>query len=253
MLGGTQTDFDNIDMNYVRETEGEIVPEERATAEQVITTRHFRRWINRAGNAKLLVHGDFDSEEDTSPLSIVCFTITFLFRQWTSRGIISLVFFCGRHMEWYKGGKGMIISFLSQLMRQFPFPTIQPGFEVSGEILKGCSVEDLCQLFESLVRQLPQSTTIFCLLDGIDRYERKGYMKGMESVVWCLLKLVERPPGDMGARVKLLLTSPQPTSGVRLAFEDDPDTLLHAADLPVELDPMGMAGFQQELGGGGWD
>ncbi|MBE3049087.1 hypothetical protein IMZ48_42620, partial [Candidatus Bathyarchaeota archaeon] len=114
-------DIDDTDMAWVQANEFQIVPEDRGMAEQVIVTTQFRNWLNKAGSAKLLVHGNFDFAREISPFSILCVSITWLFRQWTSRGIISLVFFCRRHTERNRGGRAMIRSLICQLLRQFPF------------------------------------------------------------------------------------------------------------------------------------
>lgn len=46
-------------------------------------------------------------------------------------GVISLVFFCGRHLEMdkYQGAEDMVRSLVAQLLRQFPFPTVHPTLE----------------------------------------------------------------------------------------------------------------------------
>lgn len=118
--------------------------------------------------------------------------------------------------------------------------------------LKNCTVDELCGLFRSLLRQLPQSTTIFCLIDSVDCYETVEDLDDMSVVVLSLLELVEKPH-QIGPSLKVLLTGPRPTIEVRKVFDDEPDTFLHADDLPMELDPMGSEGFQQQLGGDRWD
>lgn len=75
-------------MDHIKGNETLLFPEDRGLAENVIETRKFRMWINCPGSAKLLVHGDFDTVQDISPYSVICFTVTWLFRKddaWDTR------------------------------------------------------------------------------------------------------------------------------------------------------------------------
>ena len=238
-------------MRYVLGSAAQIFPEDRGRAEQVIETHHFRNWIINPGSAKLLVHGDFDAEQNISPFSVLCATVLQAFRM--QRGAtISLVFFCGRHLaeDEYQGGAAMIRSLLAQLLRQFPFPSIQPDPKIPPPAIEDGNIDQLCRLFVVLIRQLPWNTTVFCLIDGINLYEAEEYLHSMDGVVLCLLGLANPRYEGSRAKFKLLLLSPWPTVEVRQAFDDDPETLLHMAQLPINEQGMGLTRIQEQLGAG---
>jgi hypothetical protein len=157
----------------------------------MVQTRHFRNWIVTPQSARLLVHGDFDNSSRNSPFSILAATISHGFK--ISPKLISLIFFCDQHLlsEEYHGGDTMICSLIEQLQRQYLYVTISPGPNTSMRKLDSANVRQLCSLFVYLVRQLPPHMTVFCLIDGINEYEREEYIHGMDDVVYALLKLVD--------------------------------------------------------------
>lgn len=96
------------------------------------------------------------------------------------------------------------------------------------------------------MRRLPATTTIFCLIDGINAYESEEYLHGMDEVVMATLELVDED--DSGrAKFKLLLMSPQPTVEVRKVFDDVPGTLLHMAQIPTLEEGFSFARIQEQL------
>jgi hypothetical protein len=222
--------IDESDLQKALNSASDIIFSDRGRAQQVIQTRHFRDWMLSLTSAKLLIHGDFDDMGKTSPLSIFIATVSQGFR--TAPGVLSLVFFCSYHLwrDEHHGGSAMIRSLLAQLLRQFPFSNINPPADVLPYDGETASIDQLCKLFTYLVRQLPPRTTIFCLIDGINEYEREEYIHGMDEVVFSLMGLVDE---GSKARFKLLLTSPRPTVQVRKAFDQEMDTLLHMQQLPV--------------------
>jgi hypothetical protein len=221
---------DEIDLQKALNSASDIIFSDRGRAKQVIQTRHLRDWMLSSSSGKLLIHGDFDDMGKTSPLSILIATVSQGFR--TAPGVLSLVFFCGYHLwkDEHHGGSAMIRSLLAQLLIQFPFSNINPPADALPHDIENASIDQLCKLFTYLVRQLPPRTTVFCLIDGINEYEREGYIHGMDEVVFSLLGLVDE---GSRARFKLLLTSPRPTVEVRKAFDQEDGALLHMQQLPV--------------------
>jgi len=232
--------LDEIDMQHIMGIANQMFWEDRGRAEQMVNSPHFRHWIISPGSSKLLVHGDFDSggpPEPLSPFSVLCATMMQAFRM--SPGLISLVFFCGRHLTYREdfqghGGTVMIRSLIAQLLRQMPLSAIPQDQRIFAEIenIENASVSQLCTVFSFLIRMLPPEKTIFVQIDGINLYEREEYLHQMDQVILCLLDLIGAGPIRQGAKVKLLLTSARPTVEVRQVFEDEPDALLHMAHIP---------------------
>ncbi|KAI5920705.1 hypothetical protein F4810DRAFT_723127 [Camillea tinctor] len=243
-------DIDIIDLQHVLNRAADIYFEDRHRAEQVVGTRVFGEWIINPGSAKLLIHGDFGPTHKISPLSVMCATITQAFRM--SPRIISLVFFCGCHLIWdeYRGTVTMIRSLVAQLLRQFPFFNIELDPQISIQAIENGSIEHLCNLFVHLVRLLPPGGTVFCVIDGINEYEHDEYLYSMGDVVLALVDLVDKHSQAMGAKFKLLLTSPRPTREVRKVFDNKPGTLLHMKTLPSTQGRGGFARLRQQLGAG---
>lgn len=226
--------LDEVDLQKVLNSASDVIYSDRGRAQQMIQTRHFRNWMLTSTSSKLLVHGDFDTTSKISPFSILAATMTQGFR--TSPNIISLVFFCGQHLynDEYHGGSVMIRSLIAQLLRQFPSPNIYPLSDTSTLDIETSNIPHLCTLFVHLIHQLPPNITIFCIIDGINEYEREEYLHGMDDVVLTLLDVVERGR----ASFKALILSPRPTLEVRKVFEGEREEngVLHMQRLPVVED-----------------
>jgi hypothetical protein len=227
---------DEVDLKKVLNSASDIIYSDRARAQQMIQTRQFRAWIVSPVSAKLLVHGDFDNPSKLSAFSILAATVSQGFK--ASPGIISLVFFCGQHLwnDEFHGGNFMIRSLTAQLVQQFPFPSIHPPSDMSAHHIETTTVPQICRLFVYLISQLPPNITVFCIIDGINEYEREEYIHGVDDVIYELMGVVDK---GSRAKFKLLLLSPRPTTLVRSPFDEQPGTLLHMQQEPVIEDAVG--------------
>ncbi|KAI0468397.1 hypothetical protein F4859DRAFT_490319 [Xylaria cf. heliscus] len=248
-------DLDEADIQHILRNAGETILEDRGRAEQVLATPHFRAWIMSPGPSKLLVHGDFaDSaaaNRPLSPFSVLCATVVKALRLSGAEGkTISLVFFCGCHLvdNEYSGGGVMIQSLIAQLLRHFPAANIESDPGVSMQDIERGDVTLLCRLFAYLVRRLPARMTVFCLIDGINEYESEEYLHTMDEVILALLGLANEGNSPWRAKFKLLLMSPRPTVEVRQVFDQEPETLLHMAQLPMLEGGVSLMRIQEHLG-----
>jgi hypothetical protein len=209
----------------------DITYAQRNRAEQVVATPEFRAWFTYRCSTRLLVHGDFGCTGQTSPLSIVCATVVQGLRASRAHQTVSLVFFCGYNMQRnaYCGGVGMIISLIAQLLYQFPAPTVRIDPARVEDTIRNGSAQELCRLFAHLIRLLPPRTAVFCLIDGIQEYEKRDYLESMADVVLALQDLVD---GGSAAEFKLLLTSPNPTMYVKTGFSVAARNLLNMQGMP---------------------
>ncbi|XEV04590.1 hypothetical protein FSHL1_009877 [Fusarium sambucinum] len=237
--------IDEEDLQHIAARAEEMFQKDRGQAQQIVTTSLFRSWIDSTQSTKLLVHGNFRSAEDVSPLSTLCTVLALAFRQ--AGRFISLVFFCGRHLVWdeYYGGAVMIRSLIAQILRQFPLQYLSPDFHRSLQNMG--DVVSLCDLFQVLVSQIPSRLPIVCIIDGINRYETEEYLEDMTTVILRLVDLVDSSSSGKSTCFKLFITSPLPTTEVRQVFDVDRDAILHMENIPVTDPSMGFNGFQEQL------
>lgn len=230
---------------------GSLLFEDRGRAEQLIGTRQFGNWVLDQDMNKLLVHGDFDTENSISPFSVLCTSLIQALRP--RSGLITLVFFCGCHLkphDEYPGPITMIRSFIAQILEQHPFTPDNLANEVNLAGVEAGDIPQLCKLFACLARQLPATTTVFCIIDGVQFYERDQYWKDMDEVLCCLFELAEDDDKEMRATLKILLTSPKPTRRVRKVF-DIGTSLLTMAAIPRSEQSPSQRRFERELTGSG--
>ena len=228
-------DLDLVDLAFVDDKKGQLPEGERAQAEQIINTQLFQSWIMSTSSAKLLVHWDFSPPQtiaDVSPLSIFCATMTQALR--AKERFVSALWFCGQHIDPTEaggtvGGRAMLASLIDQLLRQHAFDTRPMYGAVDLAALQAGGLDALTQMLGWLVRQLPETITLFCIIDGVYLLERDEFQREALPVLLSLIHLT----GDrsVAATIKLLLTSTPGTGIVRGAFEEE-DLILNVNGLP---------------------
>ena len=95
-----------------------------------------------------------------------------------------LAFFCGEHLQKDdpdNGPAGMMRSLLAQLLlayRDFDLRTIQRMQHLDYD-----NVNDLCDMFDLLITQLPPYILVFCILDAISFYEDSATVCEEASII----------------------------------------------------------------------
>lgn len=223
------------DMEMVSRKAYLVPSEHRERAEQVVATWAFKEFITVPSSSVLLVHGDFnEGTHHISALTSICWALNGALNG--MEGFKTLTFFCGCHVEPDKGGQttggqGMIRSLIAQLLQQHEFDTRLLHEQVNLDAVAAGDLGWLCHLFVWLACHLPQRTTLICLVDGINFYEREEHIDGVCVVLDCLLETT-RDERLLGV-LKVLVTSPVPTTIVRqhAAFYDGLNTV-NMASLP---------------------
>ena len=181
---------------------------------------------------ELLVQGEIESRGTYHTSELSLFSATLIQALRTRDRYISLVFFCGYHIEddELADGQVMMKSLINQVLRQqtFDISLLHQYVDLEG-IWRG-DIRQLCALFELLVQQLARETTVVCLIDSIVYYETDEFEADMLEVLRCLLNLVR--DGGLQPTFKVLITTPLETEQVRLEFGDDDSTFLSTASLP---------------------
>ncbi|KAK3381884.1 hypothetical protein B0H63DRAFT_546597 [Podospora didyma] len=228
MLLGMPTDIDAEDMALSEARREHLTLKERARAQQIVVhCQLFQDWIVSPTSSKLLVHGDFFSRAGmlgAATLSLFCTSLAKAFRArpdylYTSNFDDD---YTDRDEEDASSGgvkntrtrsstairkdpvKRMLKSLMSQLLCDYDFGgahanLLPPGIDQS----------------------LPATTTLFCVIDGIISYEREELEEAMLDALGDILGLTVGKNSGVAAAVKVLLTSPRPTSTVRVAFEEE--------------------------------
>ncbi|KAK4448914.1 hypothetical protein QBC34DRAFT_100872 [Podospora aff. communis PSN243] len=247
-------DIDIEDMDDIEKQQGHLDAQERARAEQIVHTQIFQDWIVSPESSKLMIHGNFSSGcmMETSSLSVFCTALARAFR--SRQRYLALVWFCGRHMGsndsdessdglddldddssdeyhhchfFHRDGPGikagtlrkMVRSLIAQLLSDHDFGYSNPmNPDTDLPLIEEGDLSELALLLRWLVLQLPEDITLVFLIDGIVFYERDEFEEPMLDVLGDILGLTVA--SDVSATVKVLVTSPWPTSTVRAAFEE---------------------------------
>ncbi|KAI0419657.1 hypothetical protein F5X98DRAFT_384420 [Xylaria grammica] len=221
--------YEDDDMKYIIEKEDRLPSHERAATERLASTPRFRQWMVSPVSKELLIQGNLTGGRQISALSVFCSTFTSTIRQ--RQKYISLVHFCGLHADLYHdadaGPKGMMMSFIAQLLQQWEFDTsfLHENVDVSWfKCGEDPSTEDLNGLSKWLIRQLPSDQTVFFVIDGVHNYEKDVYIEALISSTASILDTTLDE--GVNATVKVLMVSPCRTVEVREGFHHDAIMLL---------------------------
>ncbi|KAF0315383.1 hypothetical protein GQ607_017385 [Colletotrichum asianum] len=204
------------DMNLVMEEAESLDPAGRGKAQWLFETDEFRQWFRRDGSSLLLVDGCLEPEfvEFVSPLSAICGgLITALLEDEDSAVVF---FFAGLHTDTpasediNTGPAAMMKSLIAQLLKSPKLPPPDLGF-LSEEMLEACRRGEcyvLCKVFVEIVKQTPSQKTIFCIIDGISRYEHDPWQQDVYRVASVLEHLAKQEDLGESGPLKVMLTSP---------------------------------------------
>ncbi|KAF5000734.1 hypothetical protein FDECE_11146 [Fusarium decemcellulare] len=227
------SDIDKRDIALIMESSNAIPLKYRRRAKQTILADEFRTWATSATSCELLIQGNpgADTTQATFAMSLVSASLMQGLRN--RDRFVSLIFFCGRHVESddaFSGGKAMIRSLLAQLLQQHYVNATFRQQDVDLEGLRSGDIDVLSRVFRWLVRQLPQHKTLVCVVDAVEYYETAKYEDHMRTVLDALLGLARDE--TMSPAVKILATSPIGTVSVHKAFKNDDSSFLLMDGLP---------------------
>ena len=172
-------------------------------------------WLTAPHSAILFVNGNYGTSERRSPLSFVCAKLMDSLepsnRPPRAKGLHAHAFFCGQHLnpsDPYFEVSDMMRSLVAQLVvshhdkfdrsRMLKLAKIDPS-----------DVQSLCDIYYSLIAQLPSYTTVFCLIDALSFHEdNKKRCKEAQIVMETFNDLVEIDNQSEHCIFKVLLTCP---------------------------------------------
>lgn len=209
--------------------------QDRAVA--LIMSPHLQTWLTGASSSIILVNGQMFSNEDEarqSPLSYFCAKLIDSVLNGSRRPVVDAPYqhlgvrwFCGLHTNVQTDADahpgGMLNSIISQLLNQVLDFLPQVALEDAAVLDQDVDLKSLNDIFDRLVRALPATTILICVIDGISYYEDPERENECLDVLSMLTSLVRRCQEMMnGPTVKLLITAPLRSHLVhRLLQEDD--------------------------------
>ena len=206
---------------------------------QFITSQKLQDWLVSPYSRALLAQASV-GDEKISALSFVASLLIQSFR--TSEDAIPLYFYCGLHTDPHNdslvGATGGLQSIIAQLLR-----TERLDFDLGFidhkhiQALEYRDLEALCDLFEGLTHQLPRSTVLLLVVDGISFYETRDRLEDTCCAMNRMLELVEKASFVF----KLLITSPGQSAQVFKGFHHE-----QVYWLP-EIDPEEDDGFHHNV------
>lgn len=244
IIAGSDIDLDDI--AAVTGTKWRFSEKEFAQAESLIRTSAFRQWIVSPKSTKLLAYWETRMFVGLSPLSAVCSTMSRTLA--LDDHYLPLIWFGGRHVNRAENGEevgkfAMVCSLIEQLLRQHEFDMQILPYSVSS--IKSC--EELIMLLSWLIRQLPETRTVCCIIDGVALLERDRYWDDARPVLVELFRLINDE--SLFTTIKLLLTSVPGPRYVRQAFRDD-GSVINMAAVSRSITVPSDARIVRELGHG---
>lgn len=196
-----------------------------------------------------MINGNAVKPDRRSGLSFVCARLVYVLDSIQSpkhsdgplgSKIIPLSFFCGQHISREQdrdSPSGIVNSLVAQLLTHSKDLTAPKGWKL--EKFDSDDIEMALSLFKSVVKQLPSSTTIFCVIDALSYYIDDDEMA--EDAQWLARKLIKLTDQQSKKRpvFKLLLTAP-----VRLRILGDILDALETLNIPKCLPTTG--GFTEK-------
>ncbi|KAL3428932.1 hypothetical protein BDV09DRAFT_181249 [Aspergillus tetrazonus] len=184
----------------------------QAQAQQLFSSRAFSSWIASSWPATLLVHDQFGTPGSgrITTLSALCAIFALQLRNSDRRDqTIVLHHFCGLHRSSHDptdpipGPNGLMRSLIAQILRtgrRFNLSFINTRSFAHDICMH--SLQMLCHTFSLLVEDLPHSTTIICILDGVSEFASQQWREEMTDVLLILERLVTN--SGLRANFKLL-------------------------------------------------
>ena len=222
------------DLEHMLRQGRNIDTKDQSQALSLLRTQQFQNWIASQHSTVLLVDGNMDSAvARVSPMSLLCASLVLSVLD--KQPAIALHYFCGLHIASNSplcGPTGLIRSLLMQLLLVSktidvdgkPFNIDHTIFNLDfidsrfyREDLESHNIAALCHSFTMLVEQLPLDVFVFCIIDGINLYERSEWLDGLVLIVNSLNQIAQN--ARLQPIFKLLMTSARTSRYVQQHIE----------------------------------
>ena len=172
-------------------------------------------WITATYSSALFINGNSQGSKWQHSTSFICAKLTDSVEPVikdtfeNASTTLALAFFCDAHMgrdDPDRGLDGMMRSLLAQLLLSYPSFDLEVVQQIN--FIQCDDVDDLCNIFLTLIEQLPSDFVVFCIVDGINLYEESTLLREEARVVLqALIDLTEHTK-EQGCVFRLLLMSP---------------------------------------------
>lgn len=122
---------------------------------------------------------------------------------------VTIHFFCGLHLssgDPLRRPAGIIRSLIAQVLHQYGPNLDFINSRKYCNQLRDHDLNCLCVCFNTLIKQCPMDTVLFCIIDGISFYETAHWHEDVCLVVTMLRDLTK--DDEVNAIFKLLITCP---------------------------------------------
>ncbi|KAL2071791.1 hypothetical protein VTL71DRAFT_13026 [Oculimacula yallundae] len=207
------------DLNFVIRQSSQFCSTSKSYGAAITSNPRFQAWVNADDADLIFVEGQFDSRcGRTSPVSSFCASLPQEIED-TKVGVV-LSFFCGQHVasnDRLRGPRGLIRSLLWQLLNVWPQSSVRANISGPFDDEASISMEDLCFLFQMLLKQVPY-LAVFCIIDDMPQFERQCWDKDYFIFLRLLGNLLGEEPG---IRFKVLITSSGKSRRLQEQLPDD--------------------------------
>ncbi|KAH0443901.1 hypothetical protein CcaCcLH18_00727 [Colletotrichum camelliae] len=222
MIGNTTL---SLDTWRVKSRELQIVlaavtkfgPRSQAQANSLLHQDRFFKWMHKPHPDMLLVDGNISdaARGNISPMSLLCANLGLTMAKRETHCVF-VHFYCGLHTDPYNDNWYGPIGMLRSLIFQFLTALVERNsldleFLDQRNYVRGIeqhNIEMLCRLFEDVVRQFDARTTIYCIVDGVSKYDvdlRNEFFE-LQIVIQRLQEIVRTE--SLRSKFKILMTVP---------------------------------------------
>lgn len=191
----------------------------------MIKSKPLADWVRVDQSDVLIINGHAKKVNRKSAMSFVCARLVYALNMIRYGGqneerssvvvrpdVIPLHFFCGQHASMDKTWEqpsGILNSLLAQLLTHFKDVNLTKAAKL-GRDFENSDVEVMLALFKLVLKGLPATVTVFCILDGISYYiDEEDTSPDAHYLVDGLTKLARRKSTPTRPVFKLLLTAPK--------------------------------------------
>lgn len=191
----------------------------------------FQDWVIAPDSRILLIECDERTTLPTTYASFLCAEITHLIS--CVKDAVVLTYFGGlryRSLEGIASAKGVMVSFLGQILTNWPAHWDTPRLEkVELEGPSEVTLSELYRAFRSVVSSFPTGSLLYILIDSIEYLELPDLRKKTQRMVRTLAQLCTPVNAEGGVIVKFLMTTPNRTTVV--ADYLGPENVLYVPDV----------------------
>lgn len=180
---------DGIDTVIRRRTR--ITVQDQDQAQAVFEETRLRAWLEIERSDMILVDGNMQSSarDRISAMSLFCANFVMTMAKLEPRNVFTY-FFCGLYTTWMDPGAGprdilqsLIIQLLVALDDQNALSLEFLSKQHHVQELKEGNINRLCRVLYELVNEFPRETTVYCIIDGIQFFDRDACQSNLDLLV----------------------------------------------------------------------